>query len=255
MIKLSSLVLLGMLTTISVFSQSPVSKTVNQSIEWSSINSTIKVHKKIGIYVEGNFRFAQNLQPQQNQFRTGVEFSLSKRFYFIPLGYVYTWNYQYGKQPVSIVDNEHRIYQQIVYKNAIGRVFMQNRLRLEERFLQDRHILNDGDITGNGYTDDRYRMRYRGMINVPLNHPKIEANTWFVSVWDELFISWGKKVTYHLPDQNRLFAGMGYQFNKLTSVQFGGIYQMLKKSNNAQQENNYGGMIQLTYNFDFTKAK
>jgi hypothetical protein len=91
---------------------------VSQSIEWTSLNSTIKLSKKIGVYVEGNFRFAQGLQPQQHQFRTGVEIGLGKKFAFLPIGYVYTWNFRYGKQPAGFINNEHRFYQQLAFKNA-----------------------------------------------------------------------------------------------------------------------------------------
>src|SRR3712207_9011964 len=55
-----------------------------------------------------------------------------------------------------------------------------------------------------------------------------------------LFRSWGDHVTFHEPDQNRIFTGIGYQFNTDLSLQGGFLYQMLIKSNGAKQENNLG---------------
>lgn len=252
MIKIRLVVVLLFFVSKSTFSQSN-ENTVHQSIEWFSLNSTIKVHQRVGIFVEGNFRFVQTLNPQQYQFRTAVDITLSKNFSIVPVGYVYSWNFQYGKQPVSYVNNEHRLYQQVMYKHAIGRFYFHHRFRLEERFLQDHHTSAEGVVIGDAYTNERNRIRYRPLVYIPLNHNKIEAKTVFISVWDEVFASWGKDVTYHSPDQNRLFVGAGYQFTKLISVQAGGLYQMLKKSNGALQENNVGMLILLTYNLDLTK--
>jgi len=250
MLKLSSLLVMLFLSFSTVFSQ--VSPTVNQSIEWAAISSTMKVHKKVGLYVEGQFRFAQNFQPMQHQFRTAVEIYPSKKFAVVPFGYVYTWNYLYGKQPASVVNNEHRLYQQIVYHHRLSKLVVQHRLRMEERFIQDHFIASDGTMAGSRYDDVRYRLRYRLLANLPLNNPNMEPKTWYISMWDEVFVSWGKPVTYHEPDQNRIFVGLGYQFTKLVSLQAGPLYQVIVKSNGAKQENNYGGMIQLTYNLDFT---
>ena len=92
------------------------------------------------------------------------------------------------------------------------------------------------------------------MARLPLNSSSIEPGTFFASVYDEIFYSWGEHVTYQKPDQNRLFAGAGYQFNKNFTLQGGFLYQMLVKSNGAKQENNIGLQVQVTYNVDCTKA-
>ncbi len=252
MVKLRTFILVAFISIQMTFAQTR--DKVSQSIEWSSLNSTIKLHKKIGVYVEGNFRFAQDLQPQQHQFRTALEIGIGKHFVVAPIGYVYTWNYLYGKQPAGFINNEHRIFQQIVFKNSYNRLYFSQRLRMEERFIQNHSLNVDQVIIGDSYSDERYRLRYRTLVNVPLNNTKIEAGTLFASVWDEIFLSWGKKVTYHSPDQNRIYAGLGYQVTKPFSIQAGFLYQIIVKKNGAQQENNYGGLIQLTYNFDFTKS-
>jgi len=254
MIKLNSFIIGLLLVAGGCFGQSSP-QTVNQAVEWSAINSTIKISDRLGVYAEGIFRFAKALEPQQHQFRTALEVTLGKNLSVIPVGYVYTWNFRYGDQPVAFANNEHRIYQQVTYKHSLNRFYVNHRVRFEERFLQDRHVTTEGMVEGGGYHDDRYRLRYRALVNMPINNNTMIAKTWFVSVWGETFVSWGKKVTYHEPDQNRVYCGIGYNITKLITVQAGGIYQMLKKSNGTLQENNVGGVLQFTYNFDLTKAK
>jgi len=229
-------------------------ETVTQSVEWFALGSNIKIHKRVSILAEGQFRYAQNFKPMQFQFRTGVDVTLNKHFSVLPLGYVYSWNPLYGKQPASFVNNEHRIFEQVMYKHALGRVNVSHRVRLEQRFIQV-HQNNNGEIIDEGYDLHLNRVRYRLMANIPLNHEKMEARTVYISLYDEAFLSWGKSLTYNEPDQNRVFAGAGYQITKQFSVQGGFFYQLLIKANGTKQENNVGMQFQVNYNIDLTKKE
>src|SRR5205814_2163134 len=110
----------------------------------------IKVHPKFSLLLDGQFRFAQNLDPMQMQVRTGLDFLVTKKLSFMPLGYVYIWNPIYGKQPATYVNNEHRIFQQVTYSHSLGRLKMNHRLRLEQRFVQTHQNIN-GEVIDNGY--------------------------------------------------------------------------------------------------------
>ncbi len=226
-------------------------ETVTQPVQWFALSTHIKVHKRVSILAEGQFRYVQNFDPMQYQFRTGLDFTINKHFSVLPLGYVYTWNPLYGKQPATFVNNEHRLFQQVIYKHSIGRINLSHRVRMEERFVQV-HQNNNGEIINEGYDLHLNRLRYRFMANIPLNHDKMEAKTVYASVYDEVFYSWGKPVTYNEPDQNRIYAGVGYQFNKALSVQGGAFYQLLIKANGTKQENNVGFQVQVYYNIDLT---
>ena len=191
----------------------------------------------------------------QYQLRSGLDIKLNDHFSIVPAGYVYTWNYQYGKQPAAFQNNEHRIWQQVMFKHHAGRVNFEHRLRVEERFIQHHHIDERHQVVDDGYTVNQYRLRYRLQARVPINNAKIEPHTYYAIVYDEIFKSWGENVTYENPDQNRIFVGMGYQFHKSFSMHLGGLYQMLVKRNGLQQENNVGLFMQLTYNIDLMKAQ
>jgi Protein of unknown function (DUF2490) len=233
--------------------QSDSRETVNQSIAWFAWTSNIKVSDRLSLLVDGQFRQARKMEPQQYQFRTGLEVKINNHIQIMPLAYVYTWNYLYGKQPATFRNNEHRIFQQIVVKHAIRRISFEHRARIEQRFIQHHSQNQMGDVIDDGYSVNQNRIRYRLMAKFPINREKIEAGTYFGAIYDEVFISWGENITYHRPDQNRIFAGIGYQFDKNFSIQAGPIYQMLIKSNGAMQENNIGTLIQFAYNIDLTK--
>lgn len=197
---------------------------------------------------EGQFRFAGDFEPMQFQFRTAADIHINKNLSVAPLGYVYTWNPTYGKQPAKFVNNEHRIFQQVSYKHKLGRVSFNHRGRLEQRFIQV-HTTEAGEIINQGYDLYLNRFRYRLMVNVPLN----KSEKVFASFYNEAFIEFGKNVKYHNPDQNRLFIGAGYQVNNKVTVTTGFLYHMLVKLNGVQQENNFGVQANLTYNIDLTK--
>jgi hypothetical protein len=228
-------------------------QTVDQSITWFSLNSNVKIARKWSAVVDGQFRFAQDLQNMQHMLRIGASYDITSKLSVVPVGYSYIWNYKYGKQPAGIVNNENRIWQQVFFKHKVRSVSVNHRLRLEERYIQNRKAANEGTPAYNAYSDNQFRVRYRVLANIPITKKVLEAKTVYVSIWDEAFVSWGKTVTYNDINQNRIFVGPGYQFTKGLSIQGGFFYQMLIKANGAKQENNTGALLQLNYNIDLTK--
>jgi hypothetical protein len=229
---------------------------VNQPLEWFSLTNNIKLSHRLNFMLEGQFRYASDFNPQQYQLRTALEVNVNKHIAITPLGYVYTWNYRYGKQPAAFANNEHRIWQQVVYKHKIAnRLNLSHRMRLEQRFTQLHTADADGVVTNHGYETRTNRARYRFMATLPLKGQTITPKSYFLGAYDEAFLSWGKSVKFHEPDQNRVFAGVGYQFNSSFSVLAGGLYQMLiKQPTGAKQENNVGVQMMFTYNIDLTKT-
>jgi hypothetical protein len=248
------LVALMAFSSTTAFAQAVKREKVNNSIEWLSATSNIKVSNRLTIVLDGQFRFSNDFKPQQHQLRTALDIKINDHLSIAPVGYVYTWNYKYGQQPAAIVNNEHRIFQQVFYKHNLGPFKVDHRVRLEQRFIQV-HSQSADAIVYDGYSNKQNRIRYRFMTRLPLNNKSIDPKTLFASAYDEIFYSWGKTITYDEPDQNRIFAGLGYQFDKMFSVQAGGIYQMLVKSNGIKQENNVGFLIAATYNINAMKSQ
>lgn len=245
------LALIAVVLTNITFAQSTSRQKVTQAIEWSSWATNVKLHKKLSILLEGQFRFAGEFEPMQFQFRTAADIHIAKNFSVAPLGYVYTWNPTYGKQPNKFVNNEHRIFQQAQFKHHVGRASFSHRARLEQRFIQV-HSTHNGEVINEGYDLYTNRIRYRLGINMPLGKNEIGPKTLFASFYEEAFLSFGKEVTYHEPDQNRLFLGLGYQVDKKFTINTGFLYQMLVKAGGTMQENNVGVQVNLAYNIDLT---
>lgn len=244
--------IMATLTSNLTLAQSAPRETVSQGIEWFTTTANLKIHKHVGFIIDGQYRFAGPFQPMQMQYRGALDIVINKQLSFAPLGYVFTHNPRYGKQPNTFVNNEHRFWTQLQYKHHNGRLHFTHRARYEIRYLQV-HSNNNGEVVNQGYDFLANRLRYRVQLNIPLNRQKMEAGAVFASVNDEIFYSWGGKATYTKPDQNRVFVGGGYQPSERMTITTGFLYQLLIKANGAKQENNYGVHMTIVYNLDLSK--
>ena len=124
--------------------------------------------------------------------RLGVDY-YSKQNAQYTLGYGWIKSYQYGDQPIGHNSNEHRIWEQFVIKNKVGRVDISHRYRLEQRFIEN--WVKDANAV---YAQDgfvfRQRVRYRFMATVPLSRKEMKDNTLFLAVYDEPFLGFGKGI-------------------------------------------------------------
>ncbi|MFN8315654.1 MAG: DUF2490 domain-containing protein [Chitinophagales bacterium] len=248
----SLLILIGL--TQPMLAQSVERHTDQQFNNWFVPSLNLRVHKYVGFYLEGQLRFNQFTHSQQHQLRGNMDVFVNDKVTISPIGYVYTWNYKYGKQPVAVTENEHRIYEQINIKLNTCRLFFEQRLRLEQRWQEHKVKQSDGSYQLQNYIY-KNRLRYRIMVNVPINHKVMDAHTVFFSAWDEVFISFGKNVTYRLPDQNRAYAGFGYKFSKYGTVQLGYLHQLIIKKEGMLAESNHTLFVGFNYVVDFTKMR
>lgn len=143
-------------------------------------------------------------KEEQLLIRGGVNYHL-KRNVWLTGGYGYIESYPpEGVNTPTLI--EHRIWQQVLLTHQLGRLSVEHRGRLEQRFVGD---------------DYRDRIRYRLMVNIPLTKERMEPNTLFASLYDEVF--------FHLEDspydRNRFYAALGYQFTRGVNVQTGWLAQ------------------------------
>jgi hypothetical protein len=230
---------------------------VTQGIQWFGTSSAIKLTPQFGLYLDGQYRFAKSMDNMQHQFRIAPEIYVNNKLTISPVGYVYIWNFIYGDQPAAVVNNEHRIYQEVKFRHSVGKFSFTHRFRTEERFIQ----FHSGNAV-DGFEDEWYdkniqlRLRHRVWMNYALNNDRLDPKTWYIAALVEVFMSWGNPdyVTYEGKlDQYRLCGGLGYQINKNANIQVGPFYQYLVKAKGDKQENNVGPYLQLNWNFDFTK--
>lgn len=163
-------------------------------------------------------------------------------------------SFAYGDQPIAHETTEHRIWEQVILKNKVGRVEIQHRYRLEQRFIENWLKNSDNTFQLDGFVF-RQRVRYRFLATIPLSRKYLDNNTLFLSVYDEPFLGFGEGIGKNILDQNRLYIALGWRFTKDFNVQLGYLNQYIVKANGVDQERNHTLQIGLTYNLDFRKAK
>lgn len=174
---------------------------------WLMYFGTNKIAEKFSIHTEVQYR-NHTLVPdnvEQLLLRTGLNYHFSNKA-FTTFGYAYIPSYVFESEQKKPEVTEHRIWQQFILTNKIGRVKFEHRYRLEQRWVNQNY---------------KNRFRYRLMLFVPLNKKIIEKGSWFVGVYNEIFVN-DKKIFF---DRNRLYGALGYQFRKAASVQIGMLNQ------------------------------
>lgn len=161
-----------------------------------------------------NYNFAGDIE--QLLLRTGMGYNLSENNNNVLLGYAYVHSAPYiaGTDKKSNT-NEHRIFQQFITKEKFGRVNIQHRYRLEQRFIEE---------------DFKMRVRYFLSLNVPINKKEMEKNAVYAAAYNEIFIN--TKANYF--DRDRVYGGIGYCFNTNFKVEAGVMTQILSNSSRTQ---------------------
>lgn len=184
---------------------------------WISYTGNQKISDKWNWWNEvqyRNFNFAGDLE--QLLLRTGIGYNLTENNNNVLLGYAFVHSNPYITGTDSkTTSQEHRIYQQFITRHNMGRVAIQHRYRLEERFLENIY---------------RTRFRYSSSVNVPLNKRMIEKNTFYLSAYNEIFLN-ARSPAF---DRDRVYGGVGYGLSKYLRIETGIMYQLLESKNRPQ---------------------
>ena len=190
-----------------------------------------KISNDFSIHSEVQYR-NHTLAPvntEQWMLRTGLNYHFTNNA-FATVGYAFIPSYIFDSEQEAPETTEHRIFQQLITTQLVGKVKFEHRYRLEQRWV-------------NG--DYRNRVRYRLMVFIPIKKPVIEPNTFFLGFYDEIFVNTEK--TFF--DRNRLYGALGYQANKKTNYQVGLLYQ------NVPDFGKYYLQFAVIYNPDLRKNK
>jgi hypothetical protein len=171
-------------------------------------------------------------QFQYYEAKAGVSYDLDKNFTaLLGTGTYHTYDYtDLDKGPTT---NEFRFWEQMTVNQFLDRFKFEHRYRIEQRWV-------------NG--DYRNRFRYRLNMFIPLNHKKIIADTWFISVFDEVFFN--NRVPNF--ERNRISAALGYQVDKSWIVQAGWINQ--RNYTTIQSSAKHNIMLMLMYRINRKNA-
>lgn len=226
----------------------------NQQNTWLMYFGNHRLTDHWGFNTEYQWRRTDGLEQwQQSLLRAGVDF-YGKQGLQLTAGYAWIKTFPYGEQPVSHVNDEHRIWQQVLMKSITGRCEIQHRFRLEQRLLENWVVIEDGN-----YLQDnmlyRQRARYRVMLTVPLSKKQMADKTLFLTASDEVFIGFGKGIAKNVLDQNRLAVALGWRFNAACNIQLGYLNQYIIKKDGIHAERNHTLIVGVTYNLDLRKKQ
>lgn len=269
--KINLFLLLSAFNSALLFAQTPsVSyKGVQQTNAWVFYTGNHKLSEKFGLHTEYQWRRNDLFQSwMQSQIRLGLDYNFAKDM-STTAGYSFidTWAYGLFAEETTPKYNhyrfaEHRVWEQFITKQKLGRIYTQNRFRLEQRWIENKTkdslgvYVRDNEINSGDHAEPwkyRNRARYRYMIQIPLNHKEMVDNTLFIQASDEIFVNFGKGVKYNIFDQNRLYLALGWRFNHHCNLQLGYMNQFIQKSDGMHKENNHTLQVSITYNLDFTE--
>lgn len=169
---------------------------------------------------------------EQLLLRSGITYRPKNANVKLTLGYGNITTGTFGDSNATVKEN--RIYQEAIFPVQFGkRLYTNHRFRYEQRYVENQ--------------DFRTRYRYNFFLNVPLNKSVIEDKTFYLSLYNELFIngerSTGNGNTVEIFDRNRRYYALGYQIKEGMKIQFG----TMRQSTNAWAKN----QLQLSFHHNF----
>ena len=189
-----------------------VSNSQEETGNWIMYFGTNKISDRLSIHSEVQYR-NYTISPtniEQLLLRTGLNYHIKPNL-SATIGYAHIGNHTYQSERKSPEIEEHRIWQQFLTTNKIGRFKFEHRYRVEERFIEK---------------DFKTRFRYRLMMFYPLNRKLLETGSVYIGIYNELFIN-GVKTFF---DRNRLYGGIGYKYDKNIEFQIGLLRQEVQTS-------------------------
>lgn len=201
----------------------------NNGIGWAAGFFTINLNKNFSLLAEYQWRRDNIITNwQQSLARGGIQYNFNKEV-SAGAGYGYIISYPYGDYPAGPHRvPEHRVFEQLTWRDQRGRVTLDHRMRMEQRFLgKVTQTAADYNVTGWNYLN---RVRYQLKATVPLNHAEMSDKTFYASAYNELFVGFGKNVNQNVFDQDRTTLQLGYKVNKTVRFDAGVLYQVVQQA-------------------------
>jgi hypothetical protein len=224
----STSILLFIFTSLASLGQSTEKHIHSREQLWLGYFNQTRFGNKLGLWVDIHYRMTDNFvdRPFQFLFRPALTYYIKDNLR-VNVGYARAEHFP-GKG-LNTTRAEHRTWQQIWWNQKYTGLTTLQWLRLEQRFNEK--VVADEKLDGYNYV---FRVRYNFSFFIPLKGKEIISNTPFAALMNEVFLNFGDKVVYNTFDQNRWFAGFGYQFTSHLNAQLGymNVYQQEGSGNN-----------------------
>jgi hypothetical protein len=203
---------------------------------FNMVSFSYKHDKNWSAYIELQERGIESFtKPDYYEMKGGIGYNFNKN------NQLFLGGGKYGTyKNATISQEEFRLWIQYLYTQKVNSLRIDHRLRLEKRFFY---------YPGTDTSSNTERYRYRMALTLPINKEKIEPNTFFVNIFDEIFFG------PELPNfkRNRVFGGVGYQFNDYFGTNLGYLWQ--REFSNSGNKNLHFLYLGLNFSFDRLKYR
>lgn len=213
---------------------------------WGALNVQAQLGERWWFVHDEQWRRSDGIRrPMQAGFLFSPEYRTGP--YAIQAGYAYWTNYPYGAFPTLAPQAEHRTWEQVGYKHALGRWAMDHRLRLEQRYLERFSATPEGpESRGFHYVG---RLRYRTRLLVPLNAKKDVKGEWQGIVSQEVMVRFGDPAFHGAFDQARPSVQVGFRPSDDVQVLGGCQLQYLVRPDGVRKEFDHTLLLALLLRF------
>lgn len=226
----------------------------NNRNAWTCLFHQYALNSKWSVHSEFQWRRNQGFsEPQQELLRFGLNYHLPGAI-MLTAGYGFIHTYPYGVFPSSAEFPEHRIWQQIQFRNTYRKSQWINRLRLEQRWI-NLPVINASQEYESGPAVFSNRIRILNRYSRPIFSNEFKNYAFYITAYDEMMVQFGSHVKHNIFDQNRLSAGVGYQIPILGRIEISYLLQSLFKSNGTQIEQNHTLVLAIYTNMDRNSFK
>ena len=209
---------------------------------WLQSFNTVKLNNKWSLHLEYQWRRTNGLKYwQQSLLRIGANYKLNENI-TAHTGYAWIETFPYGDFPIASAGTfpEHRLYEQITFRQPVNKWTFSHRFRIEQRWLGK---VKAGTGSGREIEGWNFLHRFRYQFRTQYTFWVKKDKQLYGAAADEIFIGAGKKLGINIFDQNRIFLLLGFKFSKQFSIEGGYFNQTLQQgrrvnNNTIIQRNN-----------------
>lgn len=227
--------------------------TSRRSELWNGLYTKYRIGEKLFYYGEYHLRTRDQLVQNMGQIylRFGLSYIINKNleitggivtpFYWAPP------EYADQELPYDKIVNQFRFWQQALFIQSLGKAKLYHQIRTEQRWRRDYYVGSPFELS--------YRWRYKISSYIPLNSYKFQPGTYFLSLYNEVFIQTGKTIIRNPFEDNRAFVGLGYILNENIQFQVGYAKSWQQRDSGINYNNRDLIRFSVYHNLDFTRKK
>ncbi|MDA0207764.1 MAG: DUF2490 domain-containing protein [Acidobacteria bacterium] len=196
-----------------------------------------------GLHFDGQWRRqGVGQQWQQLLLRPGINYDLNSHVQ-VSGGYAFIQSHPYGSFPAQTNTPEHRIWQQLILRQKVGKANLAHRFRLEQRHvgITDASLPEEDRVTGYSY---RNRVRYFAKGTIPIGHKGPDSD-YFLAAYNEIMFNFGRNTARNIFDQNRAYIAIGRKLPGVGALEIGYLQQTVQQGNGRVIEFNHTLQIGL----------